>query len=75
VHDLKPYVTDDEHYDCLINFMYLETKEHVDEFLAWVKSLDNPNIQGLFIKFAFSGDECLTWLFFIAWWDHKLNNH
>jgi len=73
VHDLKPYVTDDE-YDRLINFMYLETKEDVDEFSAWVKSLDTPKIQGSFIKFAFSSDECLTWLFFIAWWDHKVNN-
>ena len=73
MHDLKPYVTDDE-YDRLINFMYLETKEHVDEFSAWVKNLNNPKIQGLFIKFAFSSDECLNWLIFIAWWDHKVNN-
>ena len=54
IHDLKPYVIDDE-YARLINFMYLETKEEVDKFAAWVKSLDNPKVQGLFIiEFAFS---------------------
>ena len=45
IHDLKSYVTDKE-YDRIINFMYLETKEEVDEFSAWVKSLTNPKVQG-----------------------------
>jgi hypothetical protein len=53
IHDLMPYVIDDE-YDRLINFMYLETKEAVDEFSAWIKTLDNLKVQGLSIKFAFS---------------------
>ena len=46
IHDLKSYVTDEE-YDRLINFMYLETKEEVDKFSAWVRSLTNPKVQGL----------------------------
>ncbi|KAF8815556.1 hypothetical protein BYT27DRAFT_7040626, partial [Phlegmacium glaucopus] len=41
---LKSYVTDEE-YEHLINFMYLETKEEVNEFSAWVKSLTNPKVQ------------------------------
>lgn len=45
IHDLKSYVTDEE-YDRLINFMYLETKEEVDKFSAWVRSLTNPKVQG-----------------------------
>jgi len=73
IHDLKPYVIDDE-YARLINFMYLETKEEVDEFAAWVKSLDNPKVQGLFIIFAFSSTCQVLNLVFLAWWDHKVNN-
>ena len=46
IHDLKSYVADEE-YERLINFMYLETKEEVNEFSAWVKSLTNPKVQGL----------------------------
>jgi len=45
IHDLKSYVTDEE-YERLINFMYLETREEIDEFSAWVKSLTNPKVQG-----------------------------
>ncbi|KAF8161444.1 hypothetical protein B0H34DRAFT_840756 [Crassisporium funariophilum] len=44
IHDLKPYVTDEE-YEHIINFMYLETKEEVDKFSAWVKGLKNPKVQ------------------------------
>ncbi len=45
VHDLKPHVSEDE-YERLINFMYLETKEAVNEFSEWVKGLNNPKVQG-----------------------------
>jgi hypothetical protein len=45
IHDLKSYVTDEE-YERLINFMYLETREEVDKFSEWVKSLTNPKVQG-----------------------------
>jgi len=54
--------------------MYLETKEEVDEFAAWVKSLDNPKVHGLFIIFAFSSTCQVLNLVFLAWWDHKVNN-
>ncbi|KAF8150842.1 hypothetical protein B0H34DRAFT_801761 [Crassisporium funariophilum] len=44
VHDLKPYVTDNE-YQRLSNFMYLKSKQEVEEFSAWVKGLNIPKVQ------------------------------
>ncbi|KAF9479178.1 hypothetical protein BDN70DRAFT_984560 [Pholiota conissans] len=44
VHDLRTYVND-EAYDRLMNFLYLETKEEVDNFSAWVKGLKIPKVQ------------------------------
>ncbi|KAF8909313.1 hypothetical protein CPB84DRAFT_1703009 [Gymnopilus junonius] len=44
VEDLKPHVTD-EQFSRLRNFLYMETKEEVDKFSEWIKSLNIPKVQ------------------------------
>ncbi|PPQ69339.1 hypothetical protein CVT26_002571, partial [Gymnopilus dilepis] len=44
VEDLKSHVPEDE-FKRLRGFLYLKTKEKVDEFTQWVKSLNNPKVQ------------------------------
>ncbi|KAF8175111.1 hypothetical protein BJ912DRAFT_1075466 [Pholiota molesta] len=44
IHDLQGSVTDED-YKRLINFMYLETKEEIDEFSNWIPTLKNPKVQ------------------------------
>lgn len=44
IHDLKGCVSEDE-YKPFINFM-LGTKEEVDKFVEWVRSLKNAKVQG-----------------------------
>lgn len=45
VHSLKPSVTDKQ-YEKIINFPYLESKEEVNKFSDWIKSLGIPKVQG-----------------------------
>lgn len=45
VHDLKPHVTE-EQFDRLMNFVYMKSKEEVNEFSKWIESLNNPKVQG-----------------------------
>jgi hypothetical protein len=63
VHDLKPHVTDDQ-YRCLVDFMYLETKQEVDEFAAWVKTLGNTKVQGACLVSSRTSITGITFFFF-----------
>jgi hypothetical protein len=45
VHSLKHSVTNKQ-YERIINFPYLESREEVDKFSDWIKSLCIPKVQG-----------------------------
>lgn len=49
VHDLKPYV-DDAQYKRLLNFVYLESEDQINDLSDWIKSL---NIKKVTSKYSY----------------------
>lgn len=72
--ELKGQLTNEEDFQRIMNFMYVESQEELDRFSAWIHGLRKPKVQGMCLLL-------MTWSlwedlaqYFLAWWDHKVQN-